>query len=274
MNCDFSSKSLSPRRPTFRESVPTAPILVALLLTATSLVAANDPEIGRLVDRALEDAENFRKQMQGAQYEAKVRVQEWNGRGQLRGTAKATMIVKPGDPHPITYVSRQVEGKVKLPDDDDRTDDNKDKTTLPEFARNHKVAERFDVSNTGTDEVAGERATRIQFTPNHTQPNKNTGDKFLDVISGTLWINEARSRLVKLDMRLTQPFQLFWILAVLKDLSIQYELITPGDILGHAKVNVAFTIATPVYTIRQQHDVDLDHFRRRDAVVAGNIAQR
>ncbi|MEJ7703247.1 MAG: hypothetical protein WKF47_06150 [Geodermatophilaceae bacterium] len=51
---------------------------------------------------------------------------------------------------------------------------------------------------------------------------------------------------------------------MLKDLSIQYELISRGEILGHAKLKVLFALTTPVYSIRQLHDVDIDHFRRRD----------
>jgi hypothetical protein len=247
-------------------------VAIAVFLSATGVTfaQANDPEAGRLLDRALDDADNFRKEMQSAQYEATVRVREWSGRGELRGVANAKMIVKPGDPHPVTYISREVHGRVKLPDDDDHKEDEKDKTTLQEFSRSHRIQERFNIVNAGTEEIAGDRATAIKFTPNHSVPNKNSGDRFLDVISGTAWISEGRNRLVKFDMKLTQPFQLFWIFAVLKELSIQYELITPGDILGHAKLNVVFALTTPIYSLRQQHEVDLDHFRPRDAVVAQN----
>ena len=58
----------------------------------------------------------------------------------------------------------------------------------------------------------------------------------------------------------------FWIIAVLKDLSIQYELLEPGEILGHAKVKVLFALTTPVYSIRQLHEVDMSNFRRRKTV--------
>ena len=81
-------------------------------------------------------------------------------------------------------------------------------------------------------------------------------------------MSEEKNRLVKLEMKLVQPFRLFWILAVLKECTIQYELLEPGGILGHAKLKVLFAVTTPIYSIRQQHDVDLDNFRPRNTLVA------
>jgi hypothetical protein len=59
---------------------------------------------------------------------------------------------------------------------------------------------------------------------------------------------------------------------VLKDLSIHYELVTPGEIVGHAKLKVLFALTTPIYSIRQLHDVDLDNFRRRNTLASASAA--
>ncbi|MDQ6623684.1 MAG: hypothetical protein M3Y86_09400, partial [Verrucomicrobiota bacterium] len=69
-----------------------------------------DPEIGRMLERAVADAENFRKQLQTSQYDAKMHVQEWDGRGRLRGTADAEAIVRPGDKRSMIFLSREVHG--------------------------------------------------------------------------------------------------------------------------------------------------------------------
>ena len=242
--------------------------IAAASLIAVSVSGQNtlDPQVAQLMERALQDAENFRLQLRGAEYEAKMFVQEWDGRGRLRGTAKATAIMRPGAAKPITFVSREVHGKVRLPSGDDREKDEEDKSTLLDFAREHKMAERYDFAVEGKEQVAGDIAVRIKFTPTKRQPEKSRADRFLDTIAGTAWVSEARNRLVKFEMRLVQPFQLFWILAVLKECTIQYELIEPGDILGRAKMKIVFAVTTPVYSIRQQHDVELDHFHRRDPV--------
>lgn len=247
-------------------------ILSALLVIAPSAHGGDiNPEIARMMERALQDAENFRQQVRKSEYEAKMFVQEWDGRGRLRGTAKATAIMRPGDPHPMTFVSREVHGKVRLPNEKDRSkDDDDDKTTLQDFAREHKISERFDFVLAGREQIGGESAVRIQFTPTKGPPAKNTADRFLNTITGTAWVSEEKNRLVKFEMRLVQPFQLFWILAVLKECSIEYELLEPGEILGHAKLKVTYAVTTPIYSIRQQHDVDLDHFRPRDTLVAAN----
>jgi hypothetical protein len=240
--------------------------IAAASFLAVSVSAQNtlDPQVAQLMERALQDAENFRLQLRTAEYEAKMSVQEWDGRGRLRGTAKATAIMRPGSAHPMTIVSREVHGKVRLPEADDRGKDKDDESTLLDFAREHRISERYDFTIAGKEEVAGDSAVRIKFTPTKRQPEKNRADRFLDTITGTAWVSEARNRLVKFEMRLVEPFQLFWILAVLKECTIHYELLEPGEILGRAKLKVVFALTTPIYTIRQQHDVELDHFHRRD----------
>jgi hypothetical protein len=242
--------------------------IAAASFIAVSVSAQNtlDPQLAQLMERALQDAENFRLQLRTAEYEAKMSIQEWDGRGRLRGTAKATAIMRPGAAHPMTLVSREVHGKVRLPEADDRgkDKDEDDKSTLLDFAREHRMSERYDFTVEGKEEVAGDSAVRIKFTPTKRQPEKNRADRFLDTITGTAWVSEARNRLVKFEMRLVEPFQLFWILAVLKECTIQYELLEPGEILGRAKLKIVFALTTPIYSIRQQHDVELDHFHRRD----------
>ena len=49
---------------------------------------ALEPEIARMLERALADAEQVRQQLRTSEYDATMRVQEWDGRGRLRGTAK------------------------------------------------------------------------------------------------------------------------------------------------------------------------------------------
>jgi hypothetical protein len=257
-----------------RSRYPRFVFFLAVVLFAIPRCASGQslsPEIAQMMERAVADAENFLQEVRKSEYEARMFVQEWDGRGRLRGTAKATAIMRPGDRHPMTFVSREVHGKVRLPSEKDRgKEEDDDKTTLQDFAREHKISERFDFTVEGKEQIAGENAVRIQFKPTKRQPQKNRADRFLDTITGSAWVSEGTDRLVKFEMRLVQPFQLFWILAVLKECTIQYELLEPGEILGHAKLKITYAVTTPVYSIRQQHDVDLDHFRPRNTLAALN----
>ncbi|HEV3408745.1 MAG TPA: hypothetical protein VG095_00495 [Chthoniobacterales bacterium] len=244
-------------------------LLIALVLDQRWAKAESaPPEIARMLERALADAENLRQQLKTAEYDASMRVHEWDGRGQLRGMATAQAIVRPGDPKPMTFISRKVEGRVRLPDDKPSKDDDDKEVTLQEFAREHRIAERFAYEATGWDEIAGARAQRITFRPKPNQPRRKTADRFLNRISGSGWISEGENKLVKFELKLEKPLQLFWIFAVLKDLSIRYELLEPGDILGHAKIKVAYALTTPIYSIQQLHDVEIDNFRRRQSLAA------
>ena len=137
------------------------------------------PEIAQIMERALADAENFRQQIRKSEYEAKMFVQEWDGRGRLRGTAKATAIMRPGAKRSMTIVSREVQGKVRLPSEKDNAkEDEDDKTTLQDFAREHKISERFDFTLEGREQIAGANAVRIRFAPNRSERPKNTADRF------------------------------------------------------------------------------------------------
>jgi hypothetical protein len=249
-------------------------LLLALVPAAQSQTAPPadvDPEIARMLERALHDAEELRKQLPTLQYDATMRVQEWDARGKLRGTAKATAIVRPGDPQqPMKFTSREVTGKVRLPEEGKgkKKEEKEDNSTLHDFARDHQIAERFQFNLLGSQQIAGGRARQVRFQPKPNFPAKNRADRFLNSISGTAWISEDRNKLVKFEMKLQRPIQLFWIFAVLKELNIQYELLAPSEILGRSKLKVVFALNTPVYSIRQQHDVDLDNFRRRDRIIA------
>src|SRR3954465_14928579 len=152
-----TARSASRRRMNPRAGFVVAALLLGFARGGLAQNGAPDPEIGRMFERALADAETFRKELKTSEYDAIIRVQEWDRRGNLRGTANARAIVRPGDPKPMTYVAREVQGKVRLPDDKPGKDDEKE-ITLQEFSRQHRIAERFAFEITGTDEVAGERA--------------------------------------------------------------------------------------------------------------------
>lgn len=241
-------------------------LVLGILIVPRVQAEPLDPEVSRLLERTVEQAENFRKQLQTVEYEAKMRVREWDGRGRLRGTAKAHAVVRPGTAQPLTFITREVQGKVRLPAGNKEPETKEKDVTLQEFAREHRIAERFEFDAGGWEQIAGQRARRISFKPKPDQPEKTTADRFLDTITGSAWVSDE-AKLVKFELRLMRPFQLFWIFAVLQDLTVQYELITPGQILGQARVKVLFFLKTPVYSIRQQHDVDLNNFRPRSRVL-------
>lgn len=248
-------------------------LLFAFVVGSSVRAEQLDPEVGRMLERALADAENLRKQLPTLEYDARMRVQEWDSRGRLRGTANAVAIMRPGDPKPMTFVSREVQGKVRLPEDSSSSQDDEDddRTTLHEFSAKHQMPERFDFQIVGTDNIAGQPAKRVTFKPKPNPPKKrDTADRFLGVVEGTAWVSEADNKLVKFDMKLQQPFRLLWIIAVLRELSINYELVERGNIVGKAKLKVLFSLRTPVYSIRQLHDIEMSNFRPRSSVAAAS----
>ncbi|HEY2138474.1 MAG TPA: hypothetical protein VGH00_00235, partial [Chthoniobacterales bacterium] len=59
-------------------------IFCALVAAPRQDYAENlSPEIARMMEAALQDAENFRQELRKSQYEAKMVVHEWDGSGRL-----------------------------------------------------------------------------------------------------------------------------------------------------------------------------------------------
>ncbi len=240
--------------------------LGSFLCLTTSQLRAQEPlpDPAQLLQQALAAGEAFRKQLPGLEYDAAVRVDEFDQSGALRGTGKATMLVRPGADPEVTYLSREKQGQVRLPDDKpSQHEEDKEETTVPEFAAKHQVAERYKFTVEGRDSIAGEPSYRVAFSPKPDQPAKNSVDRFLEAVAGHAWVTEKESRLVKFEMRLQHPHELFWLLAVLKEFSFRYELLEPGEILGRAQIRFRFYLSTPIWSLRQEHVLVLDHFRPR-----------
>jgi hypothetical protein len=241
----------------------------ALCLTTLTAPAQNPPPaIAQMLNRALADGEEFRKQLPKLEYDLVVRVTEFDRNGAVRGMGKATMIVRPGDAKPITFTSREKYGKVRLPNDGppSKDEDEEKDETVQQFAAKHQIGQRFDFALEGQEAVAGENAWRVSFSPKPDQPEKNSADRFLDAIAGRAWVTEEKNRLVRFEMQLQHPFELFWVLAVLKDFSFRYELFEPGEILGRARIVFRFNLVTPIWSLQQEHEMELNHFRRRTTV--------
>ena len=274
MICRTKRSDCAPRTASTRFKPAELALLLWIVLALGPWAQAQEginPEVARMLARAVQEAEELRQQLPTLQYEATMHVQEWDGRGRLRGTAKAKAIMRPGAEKPMTFISREMQGKVRLPQEDKRQKKKeKDNTTLEEFAREHQIADRFEFTLGPTERVAGGDARQVRFQPKPNFPAKDRSDRFLNAVSGTAWLSEETNKLVKFEMRLLRPFQLFWILAVLKELKIEYELLAPAEIIGRSKMKVLFALTTPVYSIRQLHDVELDNFRRRDTLAAAN----
>lgn len=150
-------------------------IAAALSFAASSALGAElDARTEQMIERALQQVQEFRDRAPALQYDAKVHVTEWNGKGEVRGTADARMTVRPGDAHQITYLSREVHGRVKLPEaNNDSKQDESDKTTIEDFARQHRINERFDFNVAPEpEEIAAGAARKIDFTPRARQPEK------------------------------------------------------------------------------------------------------
>ena len=71
------------------------------------------------------------------------------------------------------------------------------------------ILERFDFKVTGRTNHLRRLALMVEFTPRKNAPNRNMADRVVNKISGSMWVDELESEIVRLDLRMTEPVK-FW----------------------------------------------------------------
>lgn len=71
------------------------------------------------------------------------------------------------------------------------------------------ILERFDFTVTGRTNRFRRAVLMVQFTPRKGAANRSIIDRVVNKISGQMWVDEAESEIVRLDLRMIEPVK-FW----------------------------------------------------------------
>ena len=71
------------------------------------------------------------------------------------------------------------------------------------------ILDRFDFTVAGRTNSFRRTALILEFKPKPNAPNHNKADRIVNKVSGALWVDEAESEIVRLDLHMTEPVK-FW----------------------------------------------------------------
>ena len=267
-------------------------ILIVIARPAFSAPAEQDDKRAALgiFDAALAQFENSRVALRKWQYYQTLTTHQMDSAGKVVAKGTWRSIVRPGDPRPLEYTAKSMEGKLSFfeagAEEQEAAARNSgaSKTTSKsernqtesavEAVRKYDLRDRYLWKRLPDENVAGEGAYVISFEP---KPKQNTGsreERFFGLLTGKLWVSRSDFTVLKAEAALQSPCHLFWIIARVTTFQLTYELepARGGNRLLRLSRATAKTVVTfPFYAVRQSHWQTVSKFeprtpRRSDAM--------
>ena len=166
-----------------------------------------------IFDAALAKFDADRAALSHWQYHQTLTTHQFDRNGNIIAKGTWHSIVRPGDPRPLEYTGKQVEGKISFFEagaDETQPASHKPAAAspLPRAATQNKANEtesivqavhryhlrdRYEWHRLGDSKAAGEEAYVITFTP---KPNQNTStreERFFGRLAGRMWVSRRSS---------------------------------------------------------------------------------
>lgn len=261
--------------------------LLSLLLFPWS-VGAQEKELSALeiFDRALAAFDNQRVALRDSQYHQTLTTHQFDSSGNVTARGTWQSIVRPGDPRPLEYVGERMEGKLsffkaesspspasspassslktKAPE---KADEKNQSESAVEAVHKYNLRERYNWKRLPDENVTGEPAYVISFAPKPNQNVHSREERFFSLLAGKLWVSRSDFLILKMDVALQSPCQLFWIIAQVTTFKFTYILEpSHGPRLFRLSRAIARTVVSfPFYAVRQKHWLTIDKYEPRTA---------
>ena len=224
--------------------------IFVLLLAGRLTFAAEEKELTALeiFDRTLVAFDNQRAALRDWQYYQTLTTHQFDGSGKVMARGTWQSIVRPGDPRPLEYLAERMEGKLSFfksesspspapsssasssatPSPKSKPREEKEEKNQMESAaeavRKYNLRERYIWKRLPDENVAGEGAYVIAFGPKPRQNTRSREERFFGLLGGKLWVSRSDFIILKMDVALQSPCQLFWILARVTTFQFTYIL--------------------------------------------------
>ena len=262
------------------------PALVLLALTVIPSVA-QQPKLRAIdvFDAALAKFEADRVALRQWQYHQTLTTHQFNNSGDVvaKGTWKS--IVRPGDPRPLEYTSKSMEGQLSFfkaeaeespapaqPSRRRQQLDSEEKNQAEsaiEAVRKYNLRDRYIWKRLPDETISGESAYVVSFAPKRKQNTSSREERFFALLAGRLWVSRSDFSVLKAEAALQAPSQLFWIIARVTTFQLKYQLQPAGSsprLLRASKATAKTVVTFPFSTVRQQHWLTADTFEPRTAL--------
>lgn len=259
--------------------------LVSLLVFPLSVVA-EEKELNPLeiFDRALTAFDNQRVALRDWQYDQTLTTHQFDSSGNVTARGTWQSIVRPGDPRPLEYVGERTEGKLsffksessssssasspspksKAPE---KTEEKNQSETAVDAVHKYNLRDRYNWKRLPDETVAGETAYVISFQPKPNQVAHSREERFFSLLAGKLWIAKNDFIILKMDVALQSPCQLFWILAQVTTFKFTY-ILEPSRgprLFRLSKATARTVVSFPFFAVRQKHWLTIDKYEPRTA---------
>src|SRR6266404_7456639 len=271
------------------------PILVVSFLSSLGrgTFAAEEKELTALeiFDRALAAFDNQRTALRDWQYYQTLTTHQFDSSGKVTARGTWQSIVRPGDPRPLEYIAERLEGKLSFFKSDssaspspspssassaasspksnprEEAEEKNQSESAVEAVRKYNLRERYNWKRLPDENVAGEGACVIAFEPKPHQSPRSREERFFSLLGGKLWVSRNDFIILKMDVGLQSPCQLFWILARVTTFQFTY-ILEPSRgprLFRLSKASAKTVVSFPFYSVRQKHWLTIDKYEPRTA---------
>jgi hypothetical protein len=262
-----------------------------LLLAGRLTFAVEEKELTALeiFDRTLAAFDNQRTALREWQYYQTLTTHQFDGSGAVTARGVWQSIVRPGDPRPLEYIAERMEGKLSFFKSEsppspapsssasatpapktkprDEVEEKNQAESAVEAVRKYNLRERYNWKRLPDENVGGEGACVIAFEPKPRQNTRSREERFFGLLAGKIWVSRSDFIVLKMDVALQSPCQLFWILARVTTFQFTYVLEpSRGPRLFRLSRGTAKTVVSfPFYAVRQKHWLTIDKYEPRTA---------
>ena len=262
-----------------------------LLLAGRLTFAAEEKELTALeiFDRTLAAFDNQRTALREWQYYQTLTTHQFDGSGNVTARGVWQSIVRPGDSRPLEYIAERMEGKLSFFKSEsaptpapsssasatpapkakprDEVEEKNQAESAVEAVRKYNLRERYNWKRLPDENVGGEGAFVISFEPKPRQNTRSREERFFGLLAGKIWVSRSDFLVLKMDVALQSPCQLFWILARVTTFQFTYVLEpSRGPRLFRLSRGTAKTVVSfPFYAVRQKHWLTIDKYEPRTA---------
>jgi hypothetical protein len=263
--------------------------LAFLVLLFVLRAEAQEKELTALdiFDRALTALDSQRSALRDWQYQQTLTTHQMDASGKVIARGTWQSIVRPGDPRPLEYTGERMEGKLSFfkaesspspaaspspapsqkPKARDETEEKNQTESAVESVRKYNLRDRYSWKRLPDENIGGESAYVIAFEPKPHQNVRSREERFFSLLAGKLWVSRSDFIILKMDVALQSPCELFWILARVTTFQFNY-LLEPSSgprLFRLSKATAKTVVAFPLYAIRQKHWLTIDKYEPRTA---------
>lgn len=259
-------------------------LLAIFLLSPAFQVTAEEERLAPLAifDAALAQFDNSRIALRKWQYYQTLTTHQFDGDGKVVGKGTWRSIVRPGDPQPLEYTAKSMEGKLSFFEGGaeeqepaaanpgtakaaSKSEKNQAESAV-EAVRKYNLRDRYLWKRLPDATGAGEEAYVIAFEPKPKQNAKSREERFFGLLAGKLWVSRNDFTVLKAEASLQSPCQLFWIIARVTTFQLTYELEPArggNRLLRPSRATAKTVVSFPFYSVRQRHWQTVDRYEPR-----------